>query len=493
MKIRNKYLVVRTDPSAPEKPVEARDDNGNLLFKLLIRADKSGLPYYLDAERFVGQSVNFSCNGKEFIFDGEADAPALRFYEEAKLRPALHCTVPEGWLNDPNGLVFFNGKYHVFCQHNPLGTAWGNMHWHHFTTDDFVNFQSLGEALFPDECGTMFSGSAICDTENVSGLGKNSLLLFYTIAEYPLPDKSPLFSQGLAYSTDGISFKKYEGNPIVPNIKGENRDPKVVFVPEIESFVMALYLDGDEYCFLRSDNLLDWTFFQSLHLPSDAECPDLYFVEESGKWVFSGASDCYIVGHFEKSGFVAEQEPLRYYRELDGRLSYAAQSFSGTGGRVLRMSWENIDPENSQCFCGQLSIPMEMTLVTLTDGTKRLKSNICKEMEGRLKAVRKGCFKSLVIEGAFIADIKIPDNDFWIGIDSTLFKISKSNNTLSFNENSIPLSLSGKYSLRLIVDTMSIEISADDGLVFSSVKNVCKGTKRTVSFSDGNLELTVLQ
>ena len=485
MNISKKYLIVLTDENAPEKQIEAVDENKNPLFNLQIRASKSGKPFYLDVSRLKGRSISFLAGGKEFVFDGETDR--IPSFYSCALRPKLHYTVPYGWLNDPNGLIFFGGKYHIFCQHNPLGTAWGNMHWHHSTTVDFIHFENLGDALFPDDMGTVFSGSAVCDKNNVSGLGKNALLLYYTIAEYQNSDNAPRFSQGLAYSTDGKRFKKYAENPVVANIRGENRDPKVVFVPEMNAYVMALYLDSDEYCLLKSENLLKWEIFQNIHISGDGECPDLFYLESCKKWVLSGASDYYLVGRFDENGFVCEQEPLRFYRELNGKKSYAAQTFSNTQGRALKMSWENINPNNGR-FCGQLSVPFEMSLITLPDGKMRLKASLCREIEGRLKRVS----SDESIGSSYIADIRF-ESDCKLDIDGTSLEISIKDNRISYGEKSIPLTFSGEHNMRIIADKMSVEILADGGLIFSCMELLCRDEKRSISVRGGNADISLFR
>ena len=484
MIISKNYLTALTDESAPEREITARDENGALLFRLQLRLGRSGTPFYLDMRRFKGKDIRFYCLEEEFFFDAETDEASKRSENEQRLRPRFHYTVPYGWLNDPNGLAFFNGKYHIFCQHNPFGTQWGNMHWHHSTTTDFLNFEHMGDALFPDCEGTIFSGSAVCDTRNVSGFGRNSLLLFYTLASYDKPE----FSQCLAYSEDGVHFRKYEKNPIIPNIKGENRDPKVVYVTEMSCYVMALYLDGDEYALFKSRNLTDWEQFQSVQIEGDAECPDLYYLKDCGRWILSGASDYYIVGRFDENGFSCEQKPLRFYCELDGRYSYAGQSFYGTDGRVLRLTWENINPENNQCFCGQLSVPFEMGLTVLSNGEMRLRASLCREIESRLRPVEYG----QRISGPYVADIRF-DSDFTADIDGVRLRISPSENRIFLGEKAIPLTLDGEKNIRLIVDRISVEILADNGLIFTSFKSVCNDDVHSLSVISGEADISVLQ
>jgi levanase/fructan beta-fructosidase len=270
---------------------------------------------------------------------------------KGKYRPEFHFSSQRGWINDPNGLFYYKDMYHMFFQHNPVGCKWGNMHWGHAVSKDLVHWEEKEIALYPDEMGTMFSGSAIVDTKNATGLKKNEndvILLFYTAAGGTDSElsKSQPFTQCLAYSTDGgNTFEKYPENPIVPFIEPGNRDPKVIYHAESDVYTMVLYLADYRYLLLTSKNLLDWKRIQEISLQDDGECPDFYPLPVDGnmenmKWVLSGASDRYLYGSFDGNKFCSEAEVKRLqYGKLN---SYAAQTWSDLSAvdtRRIRIAW----------------------------------------------------------------------------------------------------------------------------------------------------------
>ena len=179
-------------------------------------------------------------------------------------RPQYHFTPVSGWMNDPNGLVYNDGLYHLFYQYYPHATVWGPMHWGHATSTDMVHWEHKPIALFPDEKGLIFSGSAVVDTNNTSGFGKDGKVPLVAIFTYHnmLGEKSgdnTFQTQGIAYSLDnGETWTKYEGNPVLGN-KGirDLRDPKVFWHEETQSWIMAL-VAGDYAKFYRSKNLREW-------------------------------------------------------------------------------------------------------------------------------------------------------------------------------------------------------------------------------------------
>ena len=366
------YLVLPTSPAAPSRRITLSIDGCRPYVLDVQLCTENPIAYsYIDLENYAGadfrgKAAEIDLNEGEFYL---ADAlPAA--YDEA-LRPQVHFSPRLGWTNDPNGLYFADGVYHLFFQHNPAGTVWGNMHWGHAVSSDLLHWTEGKIALYPDDMGTMFSGSAIIDRKNVTGLGSGenpAHLLFYTAAGKP-------FTQCMAYSTDGgKTFVKYAKNPVIPHIAAANRDPKVIWCDELDAYVLALYLDGNTYALFRSDNMLDWTELQRIDLPNDSECPDFYPLNEQGSgeryWVLSGASDRYYVGKIAQGKFV----PQEYGTLHDGpNVLYAAQTYSEIPNRRIRFSWNTWSVPEMPFNCA-MSVPCEMTLARL-DGKLRLCAN----------------------------------------------------------------------------------------------------------------------
>ncbi|MBQ8551776.1 MAG: glycoside hydrolase family 32 protein [Clostridia bacterium] len=357
-----RYLKIPVNNTSASSKIRIFGDE-QLLIDLDTCFDKSAHSVmYYDLAPFMGRDITVTHDsGHAFEFCANIpDAPAEAF------RPKVHFTAPYGWINDPNGLVYYRGVYHLFYQHNPAGTKWGNMHWGHALSRDLVHFEHLNEALFPDELGDMFSGSAMVDEENLLGLNTpehKAILLFYTAAGgHREINREAKFTQCLAYSLDGgHTFQKYAKNPIVPHIKAQNRDPKVVYDEENDVYLMALYLDGAEYALLTSNDLISWQQLQTFELPGDDECPDIYKMDNGKgerKWVICGAHDRYTVCDFDPSaGFVNMTEP----RTLGFGSVYAAQSYSGTARRI-RYSWNRFTAVPSKYFNCELSVPCELRL-----------------------------------------------------------------------------------------------------------------------------------
>lgn len=306
-----------------------------------------------------------------------------RLYNETH-RPQFHFTPKKNWTNDPNGLVYYNGEYHLFFQHNPTGIRWGNMTWGHAVSPDLVHWEQLPHAIEPDELGTIYSGSAVVDWNNTSGFqsgSENVLVAFYTSAgTHALPPKP--FTQSIAYSNDrGRTWTKYEGNPVLGHIKGRNRDPKVIWHEPSEKWVMALFIDGHDYALFGSQDLKKWKHLCDVALPGVSECPDLFELPVDGdpshtKWVFWGANGGYMLGTFDGETFRKESNVL--HAEL-GTNGYAAQTWSNiptSDGRRIQISWMAGGKYPAMPFNQQMSFPVELTLRTFPEGIRMCRQPI---------------------------------------------------------------------------------------------------------------------
>lgn len=288
---------------------------------------------------------------------------ATSYYTE-KYRPQYHFTPDSMWMNDPNGMVYYEGEYHLFYQYYPDSTIWGPMHWGHAVSADMVHWEHLPIAIYPDEHGYIFSGSAVVDWNNTSGLGKDGqppLIAIFTYHE-PLGEKAgeiDFQTQGIAFSNDkGRTWTKY-GEPVLknPGIK-DFRDPKVIWNKDSKKWIMTLAVQ-DHIEFYSSPNLIDWTresgFGKELGAHGGVwECPDLFQMNVEGsdekQWVLlvsinpggpnGGSATQYFVGNFDGRKFTTSQKDTKWIDS--GRDNYAGVTWSDipdTDGRRLFIGW----------------------------------------------------------------------------------------------------------------------------------------------------------
>ena len=299
-------------------------------------------------------------------------------------KPAVHFTPSYGWMNDPNGLVYHDGIYELYYQHNPRGIDWNCMTWGHARGTDLLHWEDLGDVLEPDENGLMFSGCAIRNDRGLLGLPKDALLFFYTAAGHSSREsKGKPYTIRLAYSTDGgkTLIKKdgiCEAGEIMETLAAENRDPKVFWHEESGAYILVLWIENNDFGIWRSEDLEQFTMTQRVTLESGYECPDLFRLpvistkeggRETGeeKWVFWTAHGYYYVGSFDGYEFHQEQE-RRCASQMgpDVVLPYAAQTFSGTK-KTLSVSWLRTKCVGGRTT-GMMSIPKEFSLIRNKDG-----------------------------------------------------------------------------------------------------------------------------
>lgn len=310
--------------------------------------------------------------------------------EEELYRPDIHFTPPKAWMNDPNGMVYYKGVYHLFYQHNPDSSVWGPMHWGHATSKDLIVWQHEPIALFPDSIGTIFSGSAVVDSNNTAGFAKPGETALVAIYTQHNPDgekagRSDFQTQSLAYSVDdGKTWIKYNGNPVIknPGIK-DFRDPKVIWLPSQQKWIMSLAAQN-KILFYSSKDLKNWTAESSFGENIGAhggvwECPDLFPMQYDDKtvWVLivnlnpgapnKGSGTQYFIGDFDGHHFKPFTDQTLW---LDyGPDNYAGVTWSNTGDQKILIGWmsnwmyANQVPTTS--WRSAMTIPRELKLMKL--------------------------------------------------------------------------------------------------------------------------------
>lgn len=355
------YLLLPIQDDAPEGKICVVKDNeqkGTLMNVRLARERvDSYVPFVLSA--YKGQHISIEIQGvpetalcwKELKLSGSFDMA-----NKESFRPLYHHTPAYGWMNDPNGMFYKNGVYHLYFQYNPYGSVWGNMHWGHSTSTDLMHWKFEGCAIVPDAWGAIFSGSCVVDHENTAGFGKEAVVAFYTSAKStPWGD---IQMQSMAYSLDnGKTFTKYEGNPILTSSEKDFRDPKVFWYAPGKHWVMILAV-GQHMEIYSSINLKEWKKESEFGAMQGAhggvwECPDLVEIPVEGsrekKWVlicnlnpggpFGGSAAQYFVGSFDGKKFVNESPTQTKWMDW-GKDNYATVTWNNApDGRCIALGW----------------------------------------------------------------------------------------------------------------------------------------------------------
>ena len=424
---------------------------------------------------------------------------AGELYRE-RLRPQFHFSARRGWINDPNGLLYYSGTYHLFFQHNPYGTRHGNMHWGHAVSSDLVHWTELDEALYPDEAGTVFSGSGVVDSRNTSGLKVGEeppLVLVYTAAGgTSRQSRGRPFTQCIAYSTDGgKTWAKYDGNPVVGHIAGANRDPKVIWHEPTGKWVMALYLEGNKFAFLSSPDLKRWEYLSDIEIPGCAECPDFFPLPLDGdpdrtKWVLWGANGSYLVGEFDGARFVPEATVLD--RSNEKASWYAAQTWSNIppeDGRVIQIAWFQCNLPGMP-FNHFMTFPCELSLRSTQEGPRLFRRPVREIKKLYRKEVRRGGERLVPGEPVVLElDDDLLDIDLVLRLETAeeveiaagkaVVRYSAAQRELWCNGKTCALSPeAGEVRLRLLVDRASVDVFGNEGRVYMPAAAVRDGSGR---------------
>ncbi len=382
--ISKKYLLLPIEDNAPETTVQLLVNGEKIGIAQNIRLARTHIQYWLplSVEAYKGKKISLvfgQATKSDIGINQIKPSDTFDYNYQETYRPNYHFTPPYGWMNDPNGMVYHNGEYHLFYQYNPYGARWGNMHWGHAVSEDMIHWRHLPVAIAPDELGAIFSGSAVVDKHNTAGFGKGAIVAFYTSAGQQQ-------TQSIAYSLDnGRTFTKYAHNPVIPNPGIEDfRDPKVFWYAPQNKWIMSL-ATSQTITFYTSKNLKQWEklseFGENIGAHTGVwECPDLFPLVYEGKtkWVLfvsinpggpnGGNATQYFIGDFDGTTFTPD--PLPYPLWIDyGRDNYAGVTWSNipeSDGRRLFLGWMNnwdygnVVPTHN--FRSAMTLPRELRL-----------------------------------------------------------------------------------------------------------------------------------
>ncbi len=536
-------LRVETNSRYLLLPVEEKEDNarvrilkdGHLLQTLNCRLAIDKMDYYVPLEltksegndilldisftgnrRFTGSLKDFAC------WKLMKDSDAFNTANREKFRPSYHHTPLWGWMNDPNGMFYKDGEWHLYYQYNPYGSQWENMTWGHSVSTDLVHWKHLPNAIVPDDLGTIFSGSCVVDSVNTAGFGRGAVIAFYT-------SNGENQVQSMAYSTDnGRTFTKYSGNPIITSDVPDFRDPHVFWNHEAKMWNMILAA-GQEMRIYSSGNLKDWTFESSFGQGYGShagvwECPDLMELPVSGtnqrKWLLicninpggpaGGSATQYFVGQFDGHKFTCESKP-ETKKWLDyGKDHYATVTFNDAPeGRHVALAWMSNWQYGNQVPTMQYrsanSVPRDLGLYEY-QGETYASVSPSKELLGlrgkKISHPTSVCEITAKVKGNCVLTLKNGKGEYvqlaYDAKNRTFSMDRRKSGDTSFSEafpTKTTAPVNGRISqLRIFIDHSSIEAFDADGkmamtnLVFPTVpydKLVVKGKATTRIFSLG--------
>lgn len=487
LKINKKYINLPVRTGNPRKRVTLTID-GEYYDEFMIELADSSPEYYVfvDVEKFLGKkarlytsSIERTSNAFEFISIDEEIKDSENLYSEP-LRQQFHFSSKRGWNNDPNGLVYYDGEYHLFYQHNPYGWNSGQKHWGHAVSTDLVHWQELPEAINPREYGDwVFSGSAIMDPENTSGFKSGEedvMIIAYT---------STGRGEVIAYSNDkGRIITEYDGNPVVVH---SGRDPKLIWYEPGQHWVMAVYHQEDNkrwIAFYTSVNLKEWTF-QSKN-EDFFECPEIFELAIDGdpartKWIIYEADGRYQIGDFDGKTFTPETGKIP---NNFGNCFYASQTFNNIpvkDGRRIQIGWgRGVNTPGmpfNQCMLFPTSLTLRNTdrgIRMLTEPVKEIELLHKTELKLENQIIEPGIYPSLNVTGELYhikGEFQVGKNSvFGLKIHGAEIVYDAMKQELSCMDNTASLSQEdGKIYMEILVDRNTIEIFCNHGEVYMPV------------------------
>ena len=393
-----KFLLLPVEEASPEAKLYMIADN-DVVRNMNVRLAINKVDYFVpvDLSGFDNKSLSFNF---QLIPDTAICWDEMKLSDEfdttnrENFRPLYHFTPQYGWMNDPNGLVYAEGVYHLYFQHNPFDVQWENMSWGHAVSRDLLHWEQKDDVLFPDETGTMFSGSGIVNDRKMLGLPEDALVFFYTAAGNNNKwSAGKQFTQRIAYSTDGGETLHKIDKSVLPTVCKENRDPKVFWHEKSGAYIMTLWLEENDFGIFRSTDLLNWEQTDRLTFKEAWECPDLVCLkDEKGNetWMFWSADGFYFWGEFD--GYQFQTDGVRHAAYIN-KIAYAAQTYSNTGNRVISVPWLRF-PNRGRNYTGAMGLPREFS-VAYKNGEKVLRQEPVREYEDSRKPVYDNTMKNV--------------------------------------------------------------------------------------------------
>ncbi len=467
------------------------------------------------------------------FFFGKMAAQNQTIYKET-YRPQVHFTPSKNWMNDPNGLVYQNGLYHLFFQHNPFGNVWGHMSWGHATSKDLIHWKELPVALAEEKGVMIFSGSAVADKNNSAGFANSkeskTLVSIYT------GHTDTLQNQCLAFSNDeGLTWKKYAGNPVLDLHKKDFRDPNVSWYEPKKEWIMAVSQPNEhQISFYASPNLKDWQHLSDFGPKGDTsgvwECPDLMQVPVEGekgkyKWILFTSQNStmqYFVGDFDGTRFLEDKPSNQIHKQDYGTDYYAAVAYHNTPNQQPISigwvnNWEYANAIPTKPWKSAMSLPRKLSVKKQGDDWILVQQPIdnlqlLRGTEQKIKEITVDQNKTIPFTGSSyelsftmqpkenaVAGIRVVVGEnryFEISYDTKkeLLSIDRSHSINAFNAKYAGISkkeaslkaIAGKIQLRIFVDASIVEIySADGTVVFTSQVFPEKADRGIQLFSEG--------
>jgi len=490
-------------------------------FKVSLAKGEPDYWVFLDVSEFKGEKASLQINKENEalnkVYQANSYPGEENIYHEY-LRPQFHFSTRRGWINDPNGLVYYEGEYHLFYQHNPYdwhpGTNETNITWGHAVSKDLIHWKELRDAIHPDNLGVVYSGSAVIDKLNTTGFqsgDEKPIVCLYTSAGGRSPwSKGNPFTLSIAYSNDrGRTLTKYHGNPVQEEIEPFNRDPKAFWHEPINQWVIVLYLDKDIVGFFTSKDLKSWQLQSRYERKNLHECPELFQLSIDGnqqnkKWILYAGNGRYDIGQFDGKEFIPDTKGIIFNH---GNCFYASQTFNNVpeeDGRRIQIAW-GVIPMPGMPFNQQMLFPVELTLRTTEDGPRLFAQPISEIMKIYGKS---WIFQDIIVEEGQQSIIEENHDDGLYDI-STEFEIGSAEKfgliindiqityeikeqKLNCEERYASLSpMEGKIKIRILVDRTSLELFANDGQIYMPIRTNINTTEHLELFSKYGTDLNI--